>query len=185
MQKHLWQTFATHASDCFQLFLRMRPSLRIRPSWRSPCARHTCRAHNRFSPSIVLWQHFVVSCHPLRQQRLSSSTLPEPTSSPQNDPADSPPSQSSPTPDSHTNEERTTVSVRIVKAPTPPRVKSSLKENAKKRSFFLPPNRTRTNVQDYEGVVVLPEGNSRDTPLGELPWMVPLTPELQAAPRKR
>ncbi|KAF2134874.1 hypothetical protein P153DRAFT_329689 [Dothidotthia symphoricarpi CBS 119687] len=34
-----------------------------------------CRAHNRFSPSIALWQHFVAPSRPLLlQQRLSSST---------------------------------------------------------------------------------------------------------------
>lgn len=33
-----------------------------------------CRAHNRFSPSIALWQYFVARNRPLRlQQRLSSS----------------------------------------------------------------------------------------------------------------
>jgi non-canonical poly(A) RNA polymerase PAPD5/7 len=37
--------------------------------------RLTCRAHNRFTPSIALWQHFVAPCRPLlHQERFSSTT---------------------------------------------------------------------------------------------------------------
>jgi non-canonical poly(A) RNA polymerase PAPD5/7 len=45
------------------------------PSMKPSHTRLTCRAHNRFSPSIVLWQHFVSPDRPcLAQLRLSSTT---------------------------------------------------------------------------------------------------------------
>lgn len=39
--------------------------------------RLTCRAHNRFSPSIALWQHFVTRDRPFLTQLRPSSTVAE------------------------------------------------------------------------------------------------------------
>jgi len=45
--------------------------------------RQICRSRNPFTPSIALWQHFVLPCHPLRQQRsLSTATETTPSSIP-------------------------------------------------------------------------------------------------------
>jgi non-canonical poly(A) RNA polymerase PAPD5/7 len=48
--------------------------------------RQICRSRNPFSPSIALWQHFVLPYHPLRQQRpLSTATETSPNSAPDAD----------------------------------------------------------------------------------------------------
>ncbi|KAF1963335.1 Nucleotidyltransferase [Byssothecium circinans] len=185
--------------------------------------RQICRSHNRFAPSIALWQHFVLPCHPLRQQRLLSTaseaaSLPEDGSAnlsplqtpstiePLADPTASPATtsaeqrqgpktkQDGPTAGTtESNKEHTPLIIRRLRGSTPPgkvfspaaasirkeldakvhKITQTISEQMKKARLAF------DGQEDYEGVPVNAMASSAPTLQSTLPWVVPLTPELQ------
>jgi non-canonical poly(A) RNA polymerase PAPD5/7 len=63
-----------HQSTLFVLRVVITAGLLMQPSH----TRLICRAHNRFTPSIALWQHFVAPDYPTTHQQRHSSSATEP-----------------------------------------------------------------------------------------------------------
>jgi non-canonical poly(A) RNA polymerase PAPD5/7 len=155
------------------------------------CVRQICRSRNPYSPSIVLWQHFVQPCQ-LRQQRLfSSETETTPSSAPNAEILPSPPA---PTPDDapeieHNEQQakrgptRKVLDKKGMHEFTSPR-QASMHKNANARAeqstvaahdILLKTKTAYDKSEDYEGVVVEAILASRAPAEKLLPWCVPRT----------
>ncbi|KAF2819757.1 hypothetical protein CC86DRAFT_334778 [Ophiobolus disseminans] len=152
-----------------------------------PRTRLTCRAHNRFSPSLVLWQHFIGTDRPfLHRQRFSSTTAESTQDGP-----DSGLSKSDAKLGQEDNVQSETPKLRIRKQTTrkgewhPAKAGASAAKNVRKQydqnvasltaaDKLLAAARASFECEtDYEGVVVEPMVSPIPCMESDLPWCLP------------
>ena len=147
-------------------------------------ARLVCRSHNPFTPSIALWQHFVLANRPfLHQHRqcLSSSAAseaePSATPAPEtNAPPPTPLDRSEPNDSLEHGENRRSVIRRIASSRRSPAAVREITDVLAKGdpgdsvTLMAKTKCTFDNNADYEGVVVQPMLGKRHVPESTFPW---------------
>ncbi|KAF2640254.1 Nucleotidyltransferase [Massarina eburnea CBS 473.64] len=189
-----------------ELLSHIRLSSRPRPPMKPHRVRQICRSHNRFAPSIALWQHFIVPCHPhlLRQQRLSS-TAAEATNPPHTGEAEIVPQPAVEQPGGEGAPQSTKKNkVKREKAGPWVRFRKVVDDKGEhkwpnvavtgiRKNVEAKADRTRQSITDlllharmafdeqdnYKGVVVNAMTSKYPTLEITLPWVVPLTEETQ------
>jgi non-canonical poly(A) RNA polymerase PAPD5/7 len=145
--------------------------------------RLTCRAHNRFSPSIVLWQHFVGPGRPLLSSQRPSSTAAEPT---QDGAVNNAQLEAQNTPTGPEQHGESSLKIRRLTTARgtwhPSKVETSIARNlqhvyATRQSSMNAPERLLATARaafaegrDYDGVVVQPMQHPTSVNERALPW---------------
>jgi non-canonical poly(A) RNA polymerase PAPD5/7 len=134
-----------------------------------PQSRLPCRAHNHFSPAIVLWQYFVAPTRPLYPARRQSSTAPESAHN------------SSPPQDATTHAQDAVVN-HAVESPISRKTSSSRKTSHRISAADTTPvavdpqawrgraTAAQRSSDDYEGVAVQPVRGTYFVRDGAQPW---------------
>ncbi|KAH7118807.1 hypothetical protein B0J11DRAFT_77197 [Dendryphion nanum] len=140
-------------------------------------ARQICRSRNPFTPSIALWQHFILPSpfHSPQQQRLASSTSPAVDSIEKTEPVDSTPNRSTQSHTSPQEKQRETDEPSEVQKTTGVESELAIRRlNSKNKKLYRVTVDKDGKVNDYDPISLYtrirpPEAR---TPPSELPWVV-------------